>query len=515
MPDALQALLIALGEAQGTAQSPELERLRAALTVPSRARTLNAGSLADPAVGAALRELVAGSDADAPSYLVIAASDPDAWRELARSFEGALEGALPPPRWRELALARGELIVVLCPPAPLGVLSLPMLVVSWRGLLIAAADPAALLAHLLDALDEGLGASPRALADYLELMSGNALMVVRRLDPEVVAKGTTFEDFRPAGASGPETTWRERRLEAAMPATGVRGVPLVVHCLVALPGSTGLARFLQATAAGGPVRPDDVRGYSARLPFPGGRDAATFYLQLEAHSCEPAEQRSVLHVPADFDSGVVTFRVRPLGGEGRLSLVVRLFADEALAEQLTSLALYCELQPAGAKALAGKVWSLFREALRPAPLGIVAQPARAPLTLVLGDQHNLFVSGDQYDLSGDFRGALLNLKSDLQHVSQQVTHQDAPDARRRERVAALLDRLATELAAAPPELLAPALALGAEVQRALAGSVRTGQTLDAPGQGLTDAARPFVGVMPAVPLLAAEIAAALAPAPEG
>ncbi|NJN19753.1 MAG: hypothetical protein HC822_27715 [Oscillochloris sp.] len=70
---------------------------------------LGANSLSDD-VAVALGELIAAGAEGVPAYLVIAVADHAAWRELARSFEGALDGALPALRWRNLAQSRGELV---------------------------------------------------------------------------------------------------------------------------------------------------------------------------------------------------------------------------------------------------------------------------------------------------------------------------------------------------------------------------------------------------------------------
>jgi hypothetical protein len=80
--------------------------------------------------------------------------------------------------------------------------------------------------------------------------------------------------------------------------------------------------------------------------------------------------------------------------------------------------------------------------------------------LVQGDQ----VGGDRYDLSGDFRGAAVNINSRLEHAVQSVTGMPHGTPEDRERLAGLLGELRSVLAQAPPEQAADADAIARRIE---------------------------------------------------
>lgn len=74
-----------------------------------------------------------------------------------------------------------------------------------------------------------------------------------------------------------------------------------------------------------------------------------------------------------------------------------------------------------------------------------------------------------YSLSGDFRGAILNIESRLRDSRQQIANLSRADDAARAELAGLMDDLRRVLVAVPPALLADAEQL-AEYTQALAGA---------------------------------------------
>lgn len=121
--------------------------------------------------------------------------------------------------------------------------------------------------------------------------------------------------------------------------------------------------------------------------------------------------------------------------------------------------------------------------------------------------------GDRFNLSGDFRGAIVNLKSTLNNVRQSAGQIPGGDEETRKQLQALIDQLAAELEKTPPEKKEDAEAV-AETAKALVDQARSekpNQTmLKISGEGLKQAAQNLAGVMPTVASIAVQIVAAVA-----
>jgi hypothetical protein len=120
--------------------------------------------------------------------------------------------------------------------------------------------------------------------------------------------------------------------------------------------------------------------------------------------------------------------------------------------------------------------------------------------------------GDQFNLSGDFRGAILNIHSTLRNVEQYINeiHTDNVDAR--EELSQLIAQLSHALQNVPEPRQEEAEAV-AETARQLvetAKSEKPNQTLlQISGQGLKEAAQNLADVAPAVVTIATQIVAAV------
>lgn len=74
------------------------------------------------------------------------------------------------------------------------------------------------------------------------------------------------------------------------------------------------------------------------------------------------------------------------------------------------------------------------------------------------------IGGDSYELSGDFRGAVVNVNSRLDHAVQSVAAIPYATPEERDRLAGLLGELRVVLADAPPEAAADADAIARRVE---------------------------------------------------
>jgi methyl-accepting chemotaxis protein len=121
--------------------------------------------------------------------------------------------------------------------------------------------------------------------------------------------------------------------------------------------------------------------------------------------------------------------------------------------------------------------------------------------------------GDQFHLSGDFRGAILNIKSTLTNVRQTAGQIPGGDPESRRELQDLIDQLSAELEKVPPEKKEDAEAI-AETTKLLidqAKSEKPNKTLlGISGEGLKQAASKIADVLPTVITIATQIAATVA-----
>ena len=120
--------------------------------------------------------------------------------------------------------------------------------------------------------------------------------------------------------------------------------------------------------------------------------------------------------------------------------------------------------------------------------------------------------GDQFNLSGDFRGAIVNLKSTLKNVRQTAGQIPGGDDDTRKQLQELIDKLSAELEKAPPEKKEDVEAV-AETAKAFveqANHEKPNKTLlQISGEGLKQAAKNIGDVLPAVASIAVQIVAAV------
>lgn len=137
---------------------------------------------------------------------------------------------------------------------------------------------------------------------------------------------------------------------------------------------------------------------------------------------------------------------------------------------------------------------------RPRP----ARPSGSPIIIVQGDVN----MGDQFNMSGDFRGAILNIKSTLNHVSQSVGALPHGDESLKAELQRLIAELSAALQQAPPEQAETAqeVAQSAELLVKTAGEDKPSKTLlQISGDTLKQAAQNLAAVMPFVLPIATQI----------
>jgi len=120
--------------------------------------------------------------------------------------------------------------------------------------------------------------------------------------------------------------------------------------------------------------------------------------------------------------------------------------------------------------------------------------------------------GDQFNMSGDFRGAIVNIRSTLTNVQQHVNEIRTEDVVARQELAQLIAQLSDVLQQVPEsrQEQAEAVAQTAKVLVDTAKSEKPNKTLlQISGEGLKQAAQNLADVLPAVVAIATQIVATI------
>src|SRR5574341_871269 len=120
--------------------------------------------------------------------------------------------------------------------------------------------------------------------------------------------------------------------------------------------------------------------------------------------------------------------------------------------------------------------------------------------------------GDTFNMSGDFRGAIVNIKSTLRDVQQSVGDIRTQDGASKAELQQLIQQLSQALENAPPQKAEAAQAV-AETAKSLvdqAVAAKPNKTmLQITGEGLKQAAQNLADVMPAVLAISTQIVTAI------
>ena len=119
---------------------------------------------------------------------------------------------------------------------------------------------------------------------------------------------------------------------------------------------------------------------------------------------------------------------------------------------------------------------------------------------------------DQFNMSGDFRGAIINIKSTLSNVQQSIGDIRTDDENARKDLEKLIEQLSEALQKIPVEKQeqAQAVAETAKVLVDTAKAEKPNQTmLQITGEGLKQAAQNLAEVMPTVVTIAGQIVMAI------
>jgi len=116
--------------------------------------------------------------------------------------------------------------------------------------------------------------------------------------------------------------------------------------------------------------------------------------------------------------------------------------------------------------------------------------------------------GDQFDMSGDFRGAIINIKATLTNVQQSIGEIQTDNTNARDELAQLVAQLTDLLTHVDSKRQEQAEAL-AQTAKALVDNAKTEKPnktmLQITGDGLKKAAQNLADVFPTVVTLAAQI----------
>ena len=117
---------------------------------------------------------------------------------------------------------------------------------------------------------------------------------------------------------------------------------------------------------------------------------------------------------------------------------------------------------------------------------------------------------DRFNMSGDFRGAIINIKSTLTDVQQSVGDIQTDDQATRKELESLIGKLSEALQKVPDENQEDAQAV-AETAKVLVESAKAEKPnktmVKISGEGLKQAAQHLAGVMPVAVKIAGQIAA--------
>ncbi|GAP08463.1 MAG TPA: hypothetical protein DEQ80_07760 [Anaerolinea thermolimosa] len=120
---------------------------------------------------------------------------------------------------------------------------------------------------------------------------------------------------------------------------------------------------------------------------------------------------------------------------------------------------------------------------------------------------------DQYNLSGDFRGAILNIASTLENVQQTVGQMQTGDEDSRRELQQLIGQLSKELTAAVPAEKKEQVEAVAATAKALVEQAKEPKPnrtmLQITGEGLKQAAQNVADVLPTVLSIATQIVLAV------
>lgn len=334
-----------------------------------------------------------------------------------------------------------------------------------------------------------------------------------------VGEGSSKDQKTPS-ASDPNL--QRRQFEAAMPEVARVNRPTEVRVMIALEHSVGLRALLpDFTESGELIRREDVESRNVRLLFPSGKATIDVSITLEALDFIIPEHNIKLQVPIDEDSGVATFALTPRQENEYGRVVVRLYGNGTLINTLT---LQVAIKPESFN-LRKIVWKLFTGGFS---LGLsqASLATAGPQSVVfltenrmihtttyaegnVDERRGAFVSGDQFNMSGNFSGAILNIKSTLTNVSQSIGAAPIGDAATKAQLQALVEQLSAELQKVPAEKASYAEAVAETAKAAVdqATKAQPNKTLvQISAEGLKQASQNLAAVLPTVLPIATQIA---------
>ena len=120
---------------------------------------------------------------------------------------------------------------------------------------------------------------------------------------------------------------------------------------------------------------------------------------------------------------------------------------------------------------------------------------------------------DRFNMSGDFRGAIINIKSTLTNVQQSIGDIPSDDETARKELESLIGQLSEALQKVPAEHQEQAQAV-AETAKVLVDTAKAEKPnktmLQISGEGLKQAAQTLSGVMPTVLTIAGQVVMTIA-----
>jgi hypothetical protein len=285
--------------------------------------------------------------------------------------------------------------------------------------------------------------------------------------------------------------------------------------------SDGLRALLKIESEHSKEEGDDktVRSFTLKYPVDGSGNLlpAPVEIVVTSPNCDPPTQSIYTEIEPltqpDEQPEPVEFMLTPLA-TGELQLMVEVFqviGEESKRIGTKPLSTISKDNPSPLPQY--RVISLMFRTAGTAPPQIAQPNSVTNIAKQIIIQGDTTMSGDTFNMSGNFSGAILNIKSTLDNVTQTINNMPHADSAERQELQALIEQLQVELTKAPPNIEKEAEAV-AQTAKALVDTASAEQPnptmIEITGEGLKKAAENIANVMPAVLTIATQIVATVA-----
>ncbi len=337
------------------------------------------------------------------------------------------------------------------------------------------------------------------------------------------AKGIDFGDVddlpRSVEEEGEEEPLaQDRRLEAAMPAQLIVQQTTELLVMVPLKDGKGLRAFLPLETDNGEIIDEgDVAGVGATITFSDKEQSTLVYLNVRVseRDFEIDEPMRAFRVFPDRDGDYESFFLTPLRATKRAPVTVKMYADQAQTESLGTVRLNVAIvaEQDGTTTWVSAIKREFAHVNSAITINIVEgdQISVDDISgdgVVVGSGSAEINEGDDIEMSGDFRGAILNVKSTLSDVQQTIEKIQGLDDAGKAELQTLISQLEAALVKLPEEHDQNVEAISQTAQTLIETASEENPNkslLEISGEGLKQAAQNLADITPNVVKIATSI----------